>query len=173
MSAKPNDIMNQINYWSVIRYMPDWVRGEMINIGVVVWGNKHRKPMIRFVRDWSRVLMFSLGSIGHLLSFAKNANEIFDDPDKICRTTYPECYQDIQISSPSASMLPARKLLNLIDKTYLVHGVDASGSCERLESKVKLGDKLKRIREKAIRSGLVLLSEQEIINQERTGRVDD
>ena len=41
--------------FSLIRYVPDPVKGECANIGVLVRAAGAAQPMVRFTRDWSRV----------------------------------------------------------------------------------------------------------------------
>ena len=42
--------------FSLIRYVPDVVKGEYANIGVLVReSGRHERAVVRFTRDWSRV----------------------------------------------------------------------------------------------------------------------
>ena len=41
--------------FSLIRYVPDPVKGEFVNIGVLLRKVSGERPVVRFTRDWSRV----------------------------------------------------------------------------------------------------------------------
>lgn len=59
-----------VTKYSVVRYLPNPLSGEMINIGVVAWG-EDKKIAFRFAKDWRRAKAFGREDITFLRDFAE------------------------------------------------------------------------------------------------------
>jgi hypothetical protein len=55
------------NYYSVIRYVPNVISEEFINIGVYVFNSEEVR--VRFIEDWDRARSFGNQDIEFLLTF--------------------------------------------------------------------------------------------------------
>ena len=78
-----SDIM--ASYYSVLRYVPDPIAGESVNVGVLVIRGKEAHVLL--LGDWSRVQKFSAASSKEIQRLAK---EIQADPVS-CLGIHPEC----------------------------------------------------------------------------------
>ena len=58
-----------VTKYSVVRYLPNPLSGEMINIGVIAWGEG--KIASRFARDWRRAKAFGREDISFLRDFVE------------------------------------------------------------------------------------------------------
>src|SRR6266481_1118111 len=58
-----------ITKYSVVRYLPNPLSGEMINIGVIAWGQD--KIAARFAKDWRRAKAFGREDISFLREFVE------------------------------------------------------------------------------------------------------
>jgi hypothetical protein len=109
------------SYYSVIQYVPDPVRDERINFGVVTFsGNKIRT---RFVNDWWRVERFGQKKIGFLKDFARQLQDAEDgsgDMDEAeIRRIAGRWMNSIQFSEPRGSLLDLDKLLDDVGARFL------------------------------------------------------
>src|SRR5438874_12859278 len=62
-----------VTKYSVVRYLPNPLSGEMINIGVIAWGED--KIAARFVKDWKRAKAFGREDISFLRDFVEQMED--------------------------------------------------------------------------------------------------
>jgi len=101
-------------YYTIVRYYPDPITDERINIGVIVFGDG--KVRSRFVRDWHRVEQFGGEDISYLHEFAQRVKG-WDE------TTLKDCIgrwnRSIQFRKPSPSLRTPEKLLDEETRLFL------------------------------------------------------
>jgi hypothetical protein len=111
------------NYYSVFQYIPDGVRDERINVGIVVFGSG--RVLTHFLNNWARVRHFAS---------ADAINDLRSIPNRIRRMTEEEVRSlaeketlGIQLTRPAVSLLKDEELLYdsalrfLIDPPPAVH----------------------------------------------------
>jgi hypothetical protein len=64
-------------FYTVVPYVPDPVRDERLNIGVLVFGDGQVRS--RFVDNWHRVRNFGEERIDFLRSFARSADRLTEE----------------------------------------------------------------------------------------------
>src|SRR6266404_3405429 len=58
-----------VTKYSVVRYLPHPLSGEMINIGVIAWGDG--QVASQFIKDWRRAKTFGREDISFLQDFVE------------------------------------------------------------------------------------------------------
>ena len=113
-------------HYSIIRYVPDPVTDERINVGVVVLGDGGAQ--VRFVQRWDRVREFAEGDVKFLKAFARDMMDrqlVLGEMHQAwtvdqLKTYASEWRQSIQFSEPHASLKPAAELMEEIARRFLV-----------------------------------------------------
>jgi DUF3037 family protein len=113
------------SYYSVIRYVPNPLSEESVNIGVVVFGGG--TPLFRFLRDWSRPKKFGGESTDFLERFAKQLSStqlgIFSDSgawsEERLHSVLGRWHNSIQFTNPRASLHEPAALLEDVAQTFL------------------------------------------------------
>jgi hypothetical protein len=118
------------SYFSIIRYVPDPLTGEQMNIGVVVFGDG--KTRVRFTRDWQRLQSFGGDNAQFLRHFAESARRSssenlplpgFEEPidlsEDSVRAVAGKWMNSIQFSEVKASRLEPDDLLEDIGPRVL------------------------------------------------------
>lgn len=104
-------------HFSVIRYVPDPVRGERINIGVVVFDGAGR-IWFRFLRDWTRVQAFATADVvGELQRFGREFEGWTAENIRVAATSH---HHSIQFTPPAGSLLDGETLLAQSAERFLV-----------------------------------------------------
>lgn len=119
------------SYYTVVRYVPDPVREECINIGVLVFGDGRVRA--QFLDNWTRVRCFAGRRVDFLRAFADEVAEavaiqpalpgIVGAPyldDAALRGMVTNWHNSIQFTRPRASLATPDALLEEIAETYLV-----------------------------------------------------
>src|SRR4051812_2171229 len=101
-------------YYTVVQYVPDPVRDERMNIGVIAFGDGAVRT--KFVDSWQRVKAFGEEHIGFLRSFARKADRLTEE--KI-REIVESWHSSIQLSPPAGSLLSPQALLVDAASRYL------------------------------------------------------
>jgi hypothetical protein len=101
-------------FFTVVQYVPDPVRDERINIGVIVFGDGHVKS--RFVDNWNRVRAFGEESINYVLKFANEADRLDEATIRRIAATW---HHSMQLTQPAGSLLSPDKLLVDVANRYL------------------------------------------------------
>jgi len=113
-------------FYSVIRYVPNPITEESVNIGVVVFGDG-APPQFRFLDNWRRAQAFGGERTGFLRDFAKDAQErnleLFDsdvhwDEAKLQRAL-GKWHNSIQFTPPRGSLKASDVLLKQMAGLYL------------------------------------------------------
>ena len=115
-----------MNYYSVIRYVPNPLNEEFINIGVYAFNEKEIK--VKFLENWDRVRAFSNEDIGFLLQFKDSVYDVVqngsfipgDDPKKgnnlfRLQKISNSWMNSIQFREPLASLIPLEYTLDECD----------------------------------------------------------
>ena len=96
-----------VNYYSVFQYIPDGVRDERINIGVVVFGSGRVRT--QFLKNWSRVRNFAsaeaISDLRYIPHRVKSMKE-----DEIRALAEKETF-GVQLTRPAVSLLNDEELL--------------------------------------------------------------
>lgn len=118
------------SHFTVVQYVPDPVREERVNVGVIVMadGEIHSK----FVRNWSRVRLLGGEDLSFLRNFAKQVGgstspqlalpgvgSLTLTPEDI-RQMSSRWLNSIQLTEPRASLLSADELLQDVARRYLI-----------------------------------------------------
>jgi hypothetical protein len=101
-------------FYSVIQYVPDPVRDERLNVGVIVFGDGRVRS--RFLDTWHRARTFGEENIEFLRSFARHADRLTEDK---VREIAGSWHSSIQITTPAGSLLTAEDLLVDTASRYL------------------------------------------------------
>jgi hypothetical protein len=113
------------SFYSVVRYVPDPVADERINVGVVVHGEG--RVLTRFVNRWARVKGFGGEDLGFLKDFAAELDraqrEMFGTeqpwtPEALAKFS-KRWTHSIQMTEPRASLKPPADLLNEVASLFL------------------------------------------------------
>jgi len=118
-------------HYSVVHYVPDPIRDERINIGVIVVNESGNIAMAKFPRNFSRARQFGKENTGFLDNFSKSVESEVLTQNKGVRTKVRwdlsrikklsvEWENSIQFSSPRASTLQPDTLLNDIYKRFII-----------------------------------------------------
>ncbi len=113
------------SFYSVIRYVPDPIANESINIGVVVFGEG--KPTFRFLKRWNRAHYFGKETTGFLREFADSMSsgqiDMFDKEDltneDVLKSVLGRWRNSVQFTSPRGSLRSPDQLLGEVVKIYL------------------------------------------------------
>ncbi len=103
-------------YCSVIQYVPDVVRGERINVGVVVFGDGRTR--VRMLADWSRVRAFATADVVDGLLAAGRDIEGMGEAEIRAAARSPT--SSVQLTKPAGSLLDADVLLEQSAPRFLV-----------------------------------------------------
>jgi hypothetical protein len=106
----------------LVRYVPDAVKGEFVNIGVVLLDKSSGTAEARFLRDWRRIRR--LDPVADLEVLAAVAADIQQslgaggaDHARMLQLLHDSCANTVQISEPKALLTdsPARELEYLLE----------------------------------------------------------
>jgi hypothetical protein len=117
------------SFYSVVQFVPDPIRDERLNFGVVVFD----EDVVRchFLRDWARLRTFSKSDVSFLRDFAESMQaSCRQQPSLLAEqqpTWTPEAIREaagrwvnsIQMTQPRASTLDADALLPRMSERYL------------------------------------------------------
>jgi hypothetical protein len=106
--------MTMPSYYSVIQYVPDLVKDERINIGVVAFDE--RCAVTYFIENWSRVRQFG-GNVASLRNLAKHIGEL---TPATLKTVMDSWQESIRFTKPAASLLNPDSLLIDVAKRCLI-----------------------------------------------------
>ena len=102
------------SYYCVVRYVPDPIKEEQINIGVIVFG--YGCVRTRFTTNWQRVYNFGDNDIGFLKDFVSQAARL---TERRIREIADRWINTIQLTQPRASELTLEALLKDVAQRYL------------------------------------------------------
>jgi hypothetical protein len=105
-------------YYSVIRYLPDMIRGEQINIGVVVWDDN--TIFFKFLENWERFAVFS-GNACTIEVITEIIQELQRMTAEQIIKAAEKWKNSIQFSYPSYSLLGCKNLLDEVTIRFLVN----------------------------------------------------
>jgi len=111
--------------YSVIRYVPNPISEESINVGVAVFGGG--PPIFRFVADWNRARRFSGEATEFIERFARQISDrqigIFEDSgiwdEEQLRKVLGHWHNSIQFTAPRASLKEPEELIEEVSTTFL------------------------------------------------------
>ena len=91
----------------LVRYVPDAVKGEFVNIGVVVLDTGSGNAEARFLRDWRRVLRLDPAADLEMLAavtadIRQNLTAGDGDRQRMLHLLNDSCANTIQVSEPKA-----------------------------------------------------------------------
>jgi hypothetical protein len=101
-------------FYTVVQYVPDLIRDERLNVGVIVFGEGRVRS--RFVESWHRVRAFGEENIEFLRSFARQAEHLTEEK---VREIAGSWYSSIQLTAPAGSLLSPSDLLVDVASRYL------------------------------------------------------
>jgi hypothetical protein len=112
-------------FFSVIRYVPDPLADERMNIGVIVFGPS--ETFVKFVERWDRVRGFGGEDVSFLRDFADLVRDrqlpLLETPrlwsEEVLQKALGGWSNSIQFSLPKVSTKPASELLPEIARRYL------------------------------------------------------
>lgn len=124
-------------FFSVIKYVPDPIASESINIGVVVFGVG--EPIFRFTNNWKRAYTFGKIETSFLREFAEDIQNkqlgIFGETRQWNETSLVKMLSrwnnSIQFTSPRASIKSPSDLLDEVSQLYLVASVAETATALR------------------------------------------
>lgn len=102
------------SFYSLVQYIPDLVRDERINIGVVAFTDGNAE--VHFIENWDRVRLFG-GNVSVLQTAARQIERM---PYEALRQAMDGWSQSIQFTLPAASVLAVDSLLIDVAKRCLV-----------------------------------------------------
>lgn len=113
------------SFFTVIRYVPDPLADERMNIGVMVFGPS--ETLVKFVDRWDRVRGFGGEDVSFLRQFAEMVNDrqlpLIQSPRQwtaeVLEAALGQWSNSIQFSEPKASTKPASELLPDVARKYL------------------------------------------------------
>ena len=119
------------SYYMVVRYVPDPIADERINIGVLVFGEGTVRS--RFVSSWERARRLGGERIGYLREIAERFSDrqtSILDPVSFSEATMKRVSRSwrnsIQLSEPRASLKSSEALLEEVAQRYLRESVRAT-----------------------------------------------
>jgi hypothetical protein len=143
MNSCFEEITQMASFYSVVQYVPDAVREERVNIGVVVFGAGRVRSL--FVQRFGRVRQFA----GKDVSFLKDvAAEAKHWDEKTIRHLASHWTGSVQLTAPSASLLSTDDLLHDVARRYLVEQAAAERGYRVKSDAVRLVRR--RVREKLV-----------------------
>jgi hypothetical protein len=133
------------SYFSVVRYVPDPVTDERLNIGVIAFGEG--KILSRFIEGWGKVKIFGGEDIGFLREFADeierkqlnlfSAGGCWDE--RTLEGIAAHWKNSIQLSEPKASLQSPEELLAEIASRYVREPVRRQRERKDKREAVRLG----------------------------------
>ena len=113
------------SFFSVIRYVPDPITEERLNVGVVVYGEG--KVLSKFIGEWAKVRIFGGEDIRFLREFADDIERkqlnLFRPDSRWDEHTLQQISKhwknSIQLSEPKASLQSPQELLEDISSRYI------------------------------------------------------
>lgn len=146
------------SFYSVIRYVPDPIADESINIGVVVFGEG--KPKFLFVSDWSRAKVFGSQRIDFLKDFSSSVlqsqnidmfGEMSTWDEGSLRKILGRWHNAIQFMAPKASLKNTDSLLVDVARLYLHSGNAKPKQVNVYDRNYAVGMTLKNVKNAVIR----------------------
>ena len=131
------------SFYSVVQYVPDAVRDERINIGVVAFGDGRVRHL--FVDSLARVRHFCGKDVSFLKEFAADAKHWDEQMIRHLAETWTG---SVQISKPAASLLSPDDLLIDAASQYLIEEAPAERGYRIKSDAVRLIRR--RVREKLV-----------------------
>jgi hypothetical protein len=132
-----------VSYYSVVQYVPDAVRNERVNIGVLAFGGGRVRSV--FLQDWHRVKQFVGKDVSFLKEIAKDATKWDEETIKRLATCWTG---SVQLTPPSASLLDPVQLLVDVGARLLVEQAAAERGYRIKDDVVRIAKR--RIREKLV-----------------------
>lgn len=108
------------SFYAIVQYGPDPVRNEQVNIGVLAYGDGRVRSL--FLRNWRRVRQFADKDVSFLKDIAHDAQHWDEAAVKRLASQWTGT---VQITEPSASILPPDELLVDAGFRYLVEPASA------------------------------------------------
>lgn len=120
----------KVNYYSIVHYVPDPIRDERINIGVIVVDDENLVAYAKFLPNFSRAKQFGHEDITFLIEFAQSV-ELEIREQKNLSSNMPRWNinrlkelnlnwnNSIQISQMKVSTLPINQLINKIYSRFI------------------------------------------------------
>lgn len=109
------------SYYSVLQYIPDPVRDERVNFGVLAFGGGVVRRV--FLSNWARVRNFAQSDVAFLKRLVYEAGD-WDEAG--IRRLAGQWTGSIQITAPSASLLTPDELVLDASKRFLIDSVPAT-----------------------------------------------
>jgi hypothetical protein len=106
------------SYYSVLQYIPDPVRDERVNFGVLAFGGGVVRRV--FLSNWTRVRNFAQSDVEFL---KRLVHETGDWDEAAIRRLAEQWTGSIQITAPSASLLAPDELVLDASKRFLIDSV--------------------------------------------------
>lgn len=106
--------MSMTSYYRVVQFVPDVVRDERLNIGVIAYSET--ETLCQFIKNWRR-LRYLTGDVRFLKSVASKIEKMTVAELEECANRWRNC---VQLSKPAASLLSTGDLLLDAAKRYLV-----------------------------------------------------
>ncbi len=122
------------SYYSIIRYVPDPISEEAMNIGVAVFGSGGR-PQFRFIEDWTRARQFGGERTDFLERFGRQVSSkqlgIFADSSEWdeprLRSVLGRWHNSIQFTTPRTSLKEPSALMSEVCSAFLRETVKKGG----------------------------------------------
>jgi hypothetical protein len=102
------------SFYSIVQYIPDLIRDERINIGLVVYDQTKAKS--HFLKDWKRVRDFG----GYIPALKKVGDQIGGMSLDALKKAIASWDQSIRFTNPAPSLLDAETLLHDMSQQCLV-----------------------------------------------------
>src|SRR5260370_37888151 len=118
-----------ITKYCVVRYLPHPLSGEMMNVGIIVWGEG--KIVTHFMKDWRRIKTFGREDISFLRDFVEQIETSTSLEQKLptlgpgqldvrrLEELVANWGNSIQFSEPRTSLQPPEDVLREIGSIYL------------------------------------------------------
>jgi hypothetical protein len=103
------------SHYLVVQYVPDLVRDERVNIGVIAVGNG--KVRTHFLENWQRVRHFGSKGIAALKEFAHQSSRLSEEDLRNAAANWKNV---IQFTQPAASLLDVDQLVIDAAERFLV-----------------------------------------------------
>ncbi|MGD0115994.1 MAG: DUF3037 domain-containing protein [Dehalococcoidia bacterium] len=164
-------VSDAINYYSIIRYVPEPLRGEQINVGVIAVSRAGTSGRAKFPRRWTRAKQFGKEDVTFLGDFSRSLNRqladqlsLFDGPgrwnlDRLEKLS-GEWSNSIQISEPRASTLPLDQLLEDI---YVSFVKEPSAQRRELRDRRVAANEVIRAAKKALRESYGQVQAEQLV----------
>lgn len=133
------------SFFSVIRYVPDPITDERLNIGVVVYGEG--TVLSKFIGEWAKVRIFGGEDVRFLREFADDVERkqlsLFKQNSRWNEDTLQQISKhwknSIQLSEPKASLRSPHELLEDISSRYIREQVHRRRDGKDKREVVRLG----------------------------------